>query len=125
MTHEKRRERSAAAFTKGLQMRAPEDFNEATTLCDFIVGSWKVTVSGYTGQFSSMQITLSTRQPNYQEVNLNKDKYRPRGDNANRRWRRDNRLRLGLRLTAVGALIRSLDLRARELQNTCSISDQT
>lgn len=23
-------------FTKGLQMRAPEDFNEATTLCDFI-----------------------------------------------------------------------------------------
>ncbi|CAG9796649.1 unnamed protein product [Diatraea saccharalis] len=37
-----------------------------------------------TGQSSSMQITLSTRQPNYQEVNLNKDKYRPRGDNANR-----------------------------------------
>lgn len=27
--------------------------------------------------------------------------------------------------TAVGALIRSLDLRARESQNTCSISDQT
>lgn len=60
-----------------------------------------------------MQITLSTRQPNYQEVNLNKDKYRPRGDNANRRWRRDNRLRLGLRRTALDALIRSLDLRAR------------
>ncbi|GBP60718.1 hypothetical protein EVAR_47456_1 [Eumeta japonica] len=32
---------------------------------------------------SSMQITLSTRQRNYQEVNLNKDKYRPRGDGAN------------------------------------------
>lgn len=52
----------------------------------------KVRGSGYTGQFASMQITLSTRQPNYQEVNLNKDKYRPREDNANRRWRRDNRL---------------------------------
>lgn len=60
-----------------------------------------------------MQITLSTRQPNYQEVNLNKDKYRPRGDNANRRWRRVNSLRLGLELrrTAEGALIRSPDLR--------------
>lgn len=73
-----------------------------------------------------MQITLSTRQPNYQEVNLNKDKYRPRGDNANRRRRRVNRLRLGFggsaRRTAEGALIRSLDLR-REPQNTCLISD--
>lgn len=73
-----------------------------------------------------MQITLSTRQPNYQEVNLNKDKYRPRRDNANGRWRRDNRPRLGFVAyrAAVGALIRSLDLRAREPQNTCSISDQ-
>ncbi|CAH2050339.1 unnamed protein product, partial [Iphiclides podalirius] len=48
-----------------------------------------------------MQITLSTRQPNYQEVNLNKDKYRPQGDNANRRWRRDNRPDWGTRRTAV------------------------
>lgn len=72
----------------------------------------KVRGSGYTGQFASMQITLSTRQPNYQEVNLNKDKYRPRGDNANRRWRRDNKALTGvLWRTAVGALIRSLDLR--------------
>lgn len=36
MTRERRRERRVTAFTKGLQMRAPEDFNEATTLCDFI-----------------------------------------------------------------------------------------
>lgn len=36
MTRERRQERRAPAFTKGLQMRAPEDFNEATTLCDFI-----------------------------------------------------------------------------------------
>lgn len=73
-----------------------------------------------------MQITLSTRQPNYQEVNLNKDKYRPRGDNANRKWGRDNgpERRRARRRTAAGALIRSLDLRAREPQNTCSISDQ-
>lgn len=35
MTRERRREHRVA-FTKGLQMRAPEDFNEATTLCDFI-----------------------------------------------------------------------------------------
>ncbi|CAH2102594.1 unnamed protein product [Euphydryas editha] len=104
MTRERRRERRVTAFTKGLQMRAPEDFNEATTLCGVSDGTsfikaikqimrvLKVRGSGYTGQFTSMQITLSTRQPNYQEVNLNKDKYRPRGDNANRRWRRDNRL---------------------------------
>lgn len=82
-----------------------------------------------------MQITLSTRQPNYEEVNLNKDKYRPRGDNANRRWRRDNRprpaqawarARGGRRDEAHrgSCLITSLFLRGREPQNTCSISDQ-
>lgn len=36
MTRERRRECRAPAFTKGLQIRTPEDFNEATTLCDFI-----------------------------------------------------------------------------------------
>lgn len=76
-----------------------------------------------------MQITLSTRQPNYQEVNLNKDKYRPPGDNANRSggvligsdWGSTARRggdgggspRHGAARSAVpqrGALIRSLDL---------------
>lgn len=70
-----------------------------------------------------MQITLSTRQPNYEEVNLNKDKYRPQGDNANRGGGVIIGPDWGSRRTAVGALIRSLDLRAREPQNTCSISD--
>lgn len=36
MTRERRRERRVPNFTKGLQMRVPEDFNEATTVCDFI-----------------------------------------------------------------------------------------
>lgn len=32
MTRERRRERRVPTLTKGLQMRAPEDFNEATTV---------------------------------------------------------------------------------------------
>lgn len=39
MTRERRRVRRVTAFTKGSQMRVPEDFNEATTLCDFIACS--------------------------------------------------------------------------------------
>ncbi|CAK1539951.1 unnamed protein product [Leptosia nina] len=63
-----------------------------------------------------MQITSSTRQPNYREVNLNKDKYRPRGDNANRGGGAIIGSERGSAAHRRGALITSLDLRARELK---------